>query len=178
VERHERAQPNKEPPPPSALPLRLVDEHGEVHEQCPGCVEWQLTYSELERKYRGALSQIGNLRADKDAEAQAHQLWGKAIAVFTEWRIATGHMKSRWSADRFWLVMPYLRDDGMAFCRSAVWGIAAHPNRKQVTPGYSETYDDFELVFRNRATAERYARRGWAVFGDELPQPAPGGDDG
>jgi hypothetical protein len=174
VEPHERAQPNKIPPPPEPLPLRLVDEHGELHEECPTCREWELTYQELERKYRGALSQIGNLRADRDAEAAAHELWGKAIAVFTEWRIATGHMKSRWSADRFWLVHPYLRDDGMALCRAAVWGIAAHPNTRQVTKDYTEVYDDFELVFRNRATFERYACRGRAIFGKDLPMPPLG----
>jgi hypothetical protein len=151
------------------LPLRLVDEHGEIHEECPSCVEWERTYRELERKYRGALSQIGSLRADREAEARAHQFWDRAIAVFWEWKIATGRVRSQWSADRFWLVMPYLRDDGLAFCRSAVWGIAAHPNRKEITPGYSEVYNDFELAFRNRANAERYARRGWALFGDELP---------
>jgi hypothetical protein len=154
---------------PSSPPLRLLDEHGEIHESCPGCIEWEQTYRELERKYRGALSQIGNLRADKDAEAQAHQSWDKAVAVFWEWKIATGRMRSRWSADRFWLVHPYLRDDGMAFCRAAVWGIAAHPNRKEVTPDYFEVFNDFELCFRSRAHAERYARRGWAIFGNDLP---------
>ena len=153
--------------------LRVVDEAGQVHDQCPGCVKLEMTLSELERKYRGALSQIGNLRADKDEEARAHELWGKGVALFWEWKIATGKMRSKWTADRFWLCHPYLRDDGFMLCRYAVWGVAAHPNQKQVTVTYTEVYNDFELAFRNRATFERYTNRGRAIFGDHLPLPAP-----
>ena len=124
------------------------------------------------------MSQIGNLRADKDAEAREHDLWGKAVIVFWEWKIATGHMNSQWSADRFWLCHPYLRNDGLAFCRAAVWGIAAHPNTRKVTRDYTEVYDDFELAFRNRATFERYASRGRAIFGDDFPHDLGATDDG
>jgi hypothetical protein len=154
--------------------LRLVDpETGEITEKdCPGCAQWETTYAELERKYRGALSQIGNLRADKEAEARADKLWGVAVALFHEWKIATGHTRSGWTGDRFWLCRPYLQHDGFPTCRYAVWGVAAHPNTKQVTKGYTERYDDFELVFRSRATFERYANRGWAVFGKQLPVPS------
>ena len=164
----------------SARPdLRIID--GEVPEGAPQTLAEALVVieeldAELQKQTTDARSwhrRYLNLKRDKQAEAESDTLWGKAVALFYEWRIATGHMRSQWSADRFFLCRPYIEHDGLAICRLSVWGIAAHPNTREITPGYAEVYDDFELVFRNRATFERYARRGWAIFGRECPQDAP-----
>ncbi len=150
--------------------LHLVDrQSGEVIAECPHCVEKDRAYAELERKYRGSLTQIGNMRADKIAAAEAHQQWPEAIALWWEWKIATNRMGPKWSSDRFWLCQPFLAGDGWHICRFAVWGIAAHPNEKWITKGYAEVYNDWELLFRNRGTFERYANRGAAIFGYTLP---------
>ncbi len=147
--------------------LRLIDpDTGEVTDrECPGCAERDRAYHELERKYRGALSQIGNMRADKVAAAENHKLWGQAVSLWWEWKIATNRMRAKWGADRFWICQPFLASDGWHLCRLAVWGIAAHPNEKRITATYSEVYNDFELCFRNRSTFERYAKRGAAILG-------------
>ena len=141
--------------------------------ECPGCLARDDEIAGLQTELRAWRTRYAALKRDKQAEAQGDTLWGTAIALFTEWRIATGHMRSGWTADRFFLCQPYLREDGFDLCRYAVWGISAHPNRREVTKTYHETYDDWELVFRNRATFERYANRGAAIFGKDLPPGIP-----
>lgn len=115
-----------------------------------------------ERDIRAWRKRYGDLKADKEQEAHSHKLWAKAEMLFTEWRIATGRTRSRFSHDRFWLCEPYLRVDGFVVCRWAVWGVAYEPFTKTLPSGLVERYDDFELAFKTRGNFERYSRRGWA----------------
>lgn len=162
--------------------LHLVDpgtgqaydpETGELAQRCPQCAALEEDLRGVESEKRSWRSRYFALKRDKDAEAQASPVWGWAVALFWEWKIATGHMRSGWTAERFFLCKPYLERDGFQMCRLAVWGVAAHPNTKQVTKDYAEVYDDWELLFRNRGTFERYVNRGWAIFGSKPPQECP-----
>jgi hypothetical protein len=160
--------------------LRAVDPAtGEVSDTAPQTLGQALELIDyLGRQLDGAQTEIrswrtrySKLKEDKDAEAREDPLWDRAVALFLEWRIATGKIRSQWTSDRFWLCRRFLDcPDGFRRCRYAVWGIAAAPNRKMLWSGYYETYQDWELVFRNAATFERYVRRGWALFDAELPQ--------
>lgn len=142
--------------PQPARHLKVVDQDGELHElECPLCAE-------RDRELARMRTIVANLRRDKDAEARKHELWPKAISLWTEYKVATGRGKVKWGADRFWLAHPYLANDGFVLCRWAVWGIAYEPNTRTLPSGLVETYNDWELLFRNRGTFERYARRGWA----------------
>ncbi len=137
--------------------LHIVDSDGELHdlESCPLCAE-------RDRELARMRTIISTLRSDKAAEARDHQLWSIALALWREWKIATGRVRCRWSADRFWLCHPYLDADGFVICRWAVWGVAYEPNTRTLPSGLTETYNDWELCFRSRGTFERYARRGYA----------------
>jgi hypothetical protein len=135
--------------------LRIVDaDSGEVLDSCPNCAG-------AEKEVRAWRVRYANLARDKDQEARDHDLWPKAITLFSEWKVATGKVRSKWSADRFWLCEPYLRNDGFVLCRWAVWGVAYMPNRKQLPDGNYEVYQDFELPFRSRGHFERYTNRGY-----------------
>lgn len=147
--------------------LKVVNpDTGELDDvdECPDC-------KELDRELRRQRTVIANLRRDRDAEARSDPLWGLAVALYTEWKVAADHTRSQWTADRFFLCRPYLAHDGFHVCRFAVWGIAAAPNTRRITSAYEERYDDWETLFKNRATFERYAKRGRALFADQLPIP-------
>ena len=83
--------------------------------------EMRLELEGLQEAHRSAMAKVRALRRDKNAEAHDHELWGLAIALFNEWRYATGHMRSRWTADRFWVCQPSLAEYGFPMCRYAVW---------------------------------------------------------
>lgn len=139
--------------------LHLVDpETGEVTEEaCPHCGNWETTYAELERKYRGALLQIGNLRADREAKARAHGKWQAAVSIFRYWQSLTGHSRADFTPDRFWIVEPFLAradergEDGAAKCRSAIRGLIAsdyHLKRGRHRNRSGKVYDDFWRPFQ------------------------------
>ena len=163
-------------------PLRLVDpDTGLITESCPQCQPLMdavvheletVTHQrdEVTRKLHGMAAQLGRWRADRAREAETDSLWPLGISLFLDWRVATHHISSRWTADRFWMLKPYLEADGYATCRYAVWGLAANPMVKRVTKDYQEVYDSWELCFdRGRDKFERYANAGVAIFGGDLP---------
>jgi hypothetical protein len=162
TEPEERPQLPDEPVAPRTE-LRLVQtETGEFKESvCPGCIERDAEIKKLLTDARSWHRRFLNLVANRAEEARDHQLWGKALTLFAEYRVATGREKVRWDHERFWLCQPYLEADGFPTCRWGVWGIAYEPNRKQLPSGLWEVYNDWELLFRNRGTFERYVRRGF-----------------
>ena len=144
--------------------LQLVDpDTGEIT-ACPHCIEWERTYAELERKYRGALAQIGNLRADKDAEARQHELWPAAVGLFEFWKKATRHPKARWTADRFWTVQRFLAaENGPNECRWALRGLLGsdyHMKRGEYEKRKGPRYDEFERPFKDQPTFEKWRDAG------------------
>lgn len=144
--------------------LRVVDEHGELHDlgECATCREWQ-------RKYQGVLLQLAQLRADKEAEAQAHQLWPQALKLFEWWRWRTNRDgRSRWTADRFWIVEPFLRREGYRDCWDALRGLtssAYHMKLGRYADREGAKYDEFERPFKDQRTFER--------FREMIPRPDP-----
>ncbi len=145
----------------AAKALRLVDPTtGEITEECPTCKEWA-------RKYHGAMAQLGRLRADKEAEAQQHDLWPQALRLFEWWKFATGHKKSRWTADRFWTVERFLREEGYADCVKALQGLFRsdwHMKRGKYTDREGSVFDEFERVFGTQAEFEKWR--------DAIPPPS------
>lgn len=152
----------------TARNLRLVDpETGEIT-QCAGCHNWERTYHELEKKYRGALSQIGKLRADKEAEARQHELWPQAVELFDYWKFRTKHKKARWTGDRFWIVQPFLDREGFRDCRDALIGLLGsdfHMKRGEYAKRKGQVFDEFERPFSSQGDFER--------FREMAPQPHP-----
>lgn len=122
----------------------------------------------LERTVRSQAGTIGKLTIDREFAAQNDEYRDHGVIVFTEWRIATGRMRSIFTPERFFLCKPYIVKEGLLTCRAAVWGIAADPYTRRVTPSYTEVYNDFETVFTKRGNFERFANRGIAIFGKEL----------
>jgi hypothetical protein len=142
----------------------IVDtETGQKQEfnECPNCTELGRQLEGAEKEIRAWRTRYAKAIEDREAAAKGHDLWPQAVALWQEWKVATKHIRSRWTAERFWLCEPYLRVDGFVICRWAVWGIAYMPNTKRLPTGQLETYDGWETCFKNRGTFERYARRGW-----------------
>lgn len=141
--------------------LRVVDEHGTVHDQCPGCAERELELEGLQSTIRSQARTIANLRRDKWADAQGHELFPTVRRLFDLWRTATGHLRAELSAADFDLALPHLKACGETFIRFAIHGIADDPiiASKPAKNGKLERYDQWEHLFKNRAALERYFDR-------------------
>jgi hypothetical protein len=143
----------------SARALRVVDEHGEVHEECPSCQAKEDELKELIRKFRGQSRELAELRRDKDAEARAHESWPTLFKLFCYWQEMTGHSKAKWGPGRFWDALPLWGTFGTGNVAAGVAGIAFDANRKPMKNGRVEVFDSWELLFKNAGTLERYIKR-------------------
>jgi hypothetical protein len=145
---------------PAPRHLRIIDDQGEVTEfACPHCQHKEDELAELVRKFRGQSRELAELRRDKDAEARAHEAWPTAIKLFDYWKLLTKHSKAKWSEDRFWVLLPSLKNFGAGNCAAAIAGIAHDPNTRVQRNGKTERYDDFATCFGSAGRVERYAKR-------------------
>lgn len=150
--------------------LRLIDEHGELHEDCPGCLERQYALEELSKKYHGVLAENGKLKADRNAEAAAHALWPAAMVLFEYWKALTGHNRAQWApngrAERFWTVLPALKHFGPKNCAAAIAGVTFDPNTRRLKNGKLEIYNGWDTCFGSLEKTRRYILRrpaGWTL---------------
>lgn len=147
--------------------LHVVDsETHEILEEHPEVTRLQDEVRGLQRALASESRRYEELKRDKDEEARAHQLWPKAMAVFGVWRKATNHPRAVWTADRFWVVEPFLRkpEYGLETCLRGVAGIAFDHFSTPRKNGSIRRFDEFERVFKDAGSLEERANaapKGW-----------------
>lgn len=140
--------------------LHVIDpETGEIHEQCPGCARLEDEIAGLVRDIRGWAARFAELKRDKDREARENPLWPKALELFGEWRRLCRHPRAAWSADRFFLVEPFLCDYGLELCSRAIAGAAFDAFETTRRNGSVKRHDGWELIFRDRGKFEEFCNR-------------------
>lgn len=157
--------------------LHSVDvETGQILEDCPACEEYRRQLEGAEKEIRAWRARYANLKRDKEAEAKEHDLFPIAKRLFGKHRKATGHTRTAFSADRFWLCAPFIEKYGEPYIERAIEGIAYDPHRasKPNRRGKIEVYDHWENLFKSPATLQRYHDRApldrtVAIFEVELP---------
>lgn len=147
--------------------LRVVDEQGQVHDGCPGCAEAEQTLVQYEKDMRVLKAKLTRLERDIETECRADPLWAEAEAIHEWWRIACWHPRASFDASDFKLVRPHLKRLGPVGCLEAIAGAAFEPGTKELQNGRLKRFDDFELIFRDKAKLESFAER---VPGEEGSQ--------
>jgi hypothetical protein len=80
--------------------------------------------------------------------------------VFQAWQVATGHHRSVFNADRFFLIQPFLKNTkqyGPEICLRAVAGIAYDCFSVKRKNGTIRRFDEFERAFKDAASVEERA---------------------
>lgn len=113
----------------------------------------------LQRDIRGWAARYAQLKRDKDREARSHERWPEAVAVFQHWQRVCRHPRSAFTADRFWLVLPFLERHGVELVRRAIDGAAYDPYTVRRKNGSIKRFDDWELVFRDEGKFNDFANR-------------------
>ena len=130
---------------------------------CPGCLARDDEIAGLQTELRGWRTRYANLKRDKDAEAQSRQLLGQGGGPLA--RMAHRHRPGQvpsGQATASGSASPSCERTASTSAGGRSGGSPMSPTRKTLPSGLVETYRDWELCFRNRATFERYARRGCA----------------
>jgi hypothetical protein len=119
----------------------------------------------LQRDIRGWTRRYEELARDKRAEAEAHPMWPLAVRVFAYWRQQCRHPRAAWSAERFDVVLPFLRreDQGPELCLRAIDGAAFDCWTTVRRNGSTKRHDGWETVFTSAKFEDfcNRAPRGW-----------------
>ncbi len=130
--------------------LRVVDDQGQVHDSCPGCVKLEHEITVLQKKMRGMARELGEALADRQAEAEADELWPLALRVFRYHQALCRHPRAQWTAERFAMLRKVLASpDGLEGALRAIagcWGDAWRRERGLTM---------FEDIFESRKKFER-----------------------
>jgi hypothetical protein len=143
--------------------LRVVDtETGESKNLETYVQELQDQLEGAEKELRAWRTRYANLKRDKDAEARKHPLWPQGVKAFQYWQKECRHPRSGFDADRFWAVLPFLKDTdhyGEEMVRRAIDGAAYDPYTTRRKNGTVKRHDDWELIFRTSGKVEEFANR-------------------
>ena len=176
-------KPAKSKPPD----LRVVDADGEVLAGgCPNCQLREDEIAGLQSTIRSQAATLAQLRRDKLAQAMRSGLWPDAMEAFAYWKAQTKHKASTWTVQRFDLVSPFLKSDGLDVVKLAITGAAFDPYKadKRNRAGRVVVYDGWETIFRSRDTfdahiakaprkaVDRVLRAGLKIDPDELRRKA------
>lgn len=114
---------------------------------------------QLEKENRLHKAKITKLERDVEMECRSDSLWDEAETIHEWWRLATGHFKTSFDAEDFALIRPHLKRLGPVGCLQAICGAAYEPATRQLKNGREKRFDDFELIFREKAKLESFAER-------------------
>lgn len=161
---------------PPARHLRVIDGDGQVLPGgCPECAAREFEVEGLQETVRSQGAKIRKLRRDRDSKARGSALWPDAVELHRYWKAACGHPRSKFDVDRFLLLEPYLKSDGLDLCKLAVDGAAHDPYRanRPNRNGKTEVYDSLETIFKTRAAFERHCNRAPAERVRQLRESVP-----
>jgi hypothetical protein len=139
--------------------LRVIDSDGVELDGCPSCARKADEIEGLQRDIRGWAARYGELKRDKEADAERSRYWPAAVEVFEYWQRVCKHPRSAWSAERFFLVEPFLKKHGIEMCKRAVDGAAFDPFVTTRRNGSTKRHDSFDLVFRAPDKFEEFCNR-------------------
>jgi hypothetical protein len=137
-------------------------------EVCPNCELARRDREELEVELRRKRRRITELEADKERAAEHHELWEPAKELYAHYQVVCDKRRSPWTADRFWLVLPFLkrRQHGPEKVRMAIDGAAYQSWCTERSNGTFEVHGTWDKIFESSDSLERYcnrAPRGWSL---------------
>lgn len=137
------------------------------HDDCEECKGRRYAHAELEKKYTGALAQIGQLKEDQEKKARLHKLWAEGVCAYDWWRLACWHPTATFKAEDFSKVRARLeeRSIGLHGVLKAIAGAAYDPMEGTMKNGRMKRHDSFELICRSEEKTLDFMER------------VPGGED-
>lgn len=142
--------------------VEVNTETGELID-CPTCADAreaaqraEVTIAGLEHEIRSLAYKLEEAKRDKDAEAREHDLWDRALDLHALWCAAAAEAegkkkkRNKLNGERFWMVLPFLKGDGIEMCARAIVGRCFHHYSDQRPNGSTIYYNEWERIFGNK----------------------------
>lgn len=125
-------------------------------------------FAETCRRQAAALGKAR--REDPDKRLRDHEEWGRALRLFRIWQRQTGHVRSKWTVQRFKQCLPFLADYEDEVIVRAITGIAYDPFTTRNRNGLEERHDGWDTLFATTDRFERYANKAPRNWGETLEE--------
>lgn len=156
--------------------LVLIDgENGEIKAPCQRCPDLEAenlrlqqevqrcedVISGLQRDIRGWSHRFEELKRDKVQAAKHHERYSEVEIAFKEWKRLCKHPRSPYTADRFWLALPFYENPkyGLKMMIQAVRGAAYDPFEVTRKNGTRKRFDEWERIFASAGNFEDFCNR-------------------
>lgn len=114
----------------------------------------------LQETIRRQAGAIGKLRReDPQKKLREHEQWNRVHTFFKKWQRATGHTRSRFTADRFVVALSFFDDYEDEMIERGISGIAFDPYVTRRKNGTEQRHDGWELLFRDAGKFEEFCNR-------------------
>lgn len=150
----------------SAPHLYVVNaETGEQLAECPECLERDDKIAGLTVTLHSQAGLIGKMRAELEERLENHPRKAEITDLIDHWRKATGHPRSKVSADRVKLVADRFKDGySPETLKLAIDGLAAFPYRhygdRKATGTQAQRDDKLSTALDSGEAVERFANLG------------------
>ena len=117
----------------------------------------------MERDLAGKRLRIAELEADREAEAEDHELRPQVDAVHACWKAATGKRRPLHFSDVF-AIASAIKKMGFDTCLRAVVGAKFDPYTRRQRNGQVKRFNDLETIFKTFGKVSDFASRapqGW-----------------
>jgi hypothetical protein len=156
--------------------LVLIDsENGEIKAPCQRCPELdkEVRYlteenqrledaiNGLQRDIRGWTHRFNELKRDKVQGAKHHEHYSEVEIAFREWQRLCNHPRSPYTADRFWIALPFYENPkyGLKLMIRAVKGAAYDAFEVERKNGSKKRFDEWERIFKDAGSFEDFCNR-------------------
>jgi len=156
--------------------LVLLDsENGEIKAPCQRCPELdkEVRYlteenqrledliSGLQRDIAAEHFRYEKLKRDNSKSAKHHEHYSEVEIAFRYWKDYCKHPRSQFTADRFWLALPYYENPkyGLKLMIRAIKGAAYDPFITTRRNGTQQRHDGWELIFRDAGKFEEFVNK-------------------
>jgi len=156
--------------------LVLLDsENGEIKAPCQRCPELDKEVRGLEevnrelkdviaglqRDIAGWSIRFQNLKRDKAKAAKHHEHYAEVEIAFREWQRLCNHPRSPYTADRFWIALPFYENPkyGLKMMLRAVKGAAYDAYQVTRKNGSKKRFDEWERIFKDAGSFEDFCNR-------------------
>jgi hypothetical protein len=135
--------------------IQIIDTRtGEVLEKHPEVQMLEDQVAGLQRDVRGWASRYALLKRDKDLAARNHELYPDTELAFNEWKLKCNHKNSPFTADRFWVALPFMENPkyGLKMVLRAIEGMAYDAYSVERRNGSPKVFNEWWRLFQVKAS--------------------------
>lgn len=115
---------------------------------------------------------LGKARREQGDGLKEHAHWERAQRLFQVWKRETGHVRSKWTTERFKRAIPFLAEYDDEIWVRAICGLAFDHYTTDRANGTKQKHDGWDVLLKSTDKFEEYANRSPLTWRETLEEHA------